>query len=120
MATRAIRGAITVVKNSEAEILKATGELLQAIVISNNLKVKNIVSAFFTVTKDLNAQFPAVAARKLGWKDVPMLCSYEIDVRNSLRKCIRVLITFNTWKSQKRIRHQYLGQAVKLRPDINR
>lgn len=119
MSCRAVRGAISIRKNTEKEILSATEELLIAIVQKNKINPTDIVSVWFTVTKDLNAQFPAVAARKMGWTDIPMLCSYEIAVKKSLAKCIRVLLTFNTPKTQKQIKHQYLRAAAKLRPDLS-
>jgi chorismate mutase len=118
MSCRAVRGAISVKKNSEKEILSAATELLQAIVTANRIKVKDIVSIIFTVTSDLNAQFPAQAARKLGWDNIPMLCAYEIKVKQSLRQCLRIMLTFNSWKPQSWIKHQYLRQAVQLRPDL--
>lgn len=118
MPCRAIRGAITADKNTTAAIAQATKELLRALVNENHIHPKNIASALFTVSKDLNAAFPATTARMLGWNDVPMLCTMEIPVPKSLKKCIRVMLLVNTWKSQKRIHHQYLKGAVQLRPDI--
>jgi chorismate mutase len=118
MSCRAVRGAITVASNTEAEIVTATKELLLAIVENNQINPADIVSILFTVTKDLNAQFPANAAHVLDWKLVPMLCSYEIEVKKSLRKCIRIMLTFNTAKNQNQIKHQYLREALKLRPDL--
>jgi len=95
--------------------LTATKELLAAIEKRNQLKIEDIASIIFTVTKDLDAEFPAVAARELGWNETPLLCNYEIDVPKSLPKCIRVLLTVNSDKSQKAIQHVYLREAVKLR-----
>jgi chorismate mutase len=118
MSCRAVRGAITVKENSEEEISLATVELLRSIIGANAIVVDDIVSVLFTVTKDINAQFPATAARRLGWKYVPMLCSYEIDVKKSMKKCIRVLLTFNSNKKQEEIHHQYLRDAEKLRADL--
>lgn len=119
MSCRAVRGAITVKKNSAQEILLATKEVLQAIITANKIAVADIVSVLFTVTKDLDAQFPAVAARELGWAMVPMVCTNELPVKKSLRKCIRVLLTYNSNKKQSEIKHQYLREASKLRPDLS-
>ncbi len=116
---RGIRGAITVENNDSKEILDATKELLSAIVTQNKLDPADIASAFFTVTKDLNAEFPATAAREfLGWDMVPMLCGNEIDVPNRLSKCIRVLVLVNTEKTQSELKHVYLREATVLRKDI--
>lgn len=114
---RGIRGAITVSENSKPEILSATQELLQKMIQQNTLDISEIASIFFTVTEDLDAEFPAAAARELGFEDTPLLCAREIPVPGSLPKCIRVLIHYNTNKSQKEIKHVYLKQAVTLRPD---
>lgn len=118
MESRGVRGATTVSMNTTQAIEEAAVELLQMIVRENKIKIKDIVSVYFSVSVDLNAQFPAVAARKMGWKYVPLLCTYEVDVPGSLRKCIRVLLTYNTRKPQHKIKHQYLREAVLLRPDL--
>lgn len=118
MAYRAIRGAITADKNTAVAIARATTELLRAMVKANKVQPQNIISAIFTVSKDLTAAFPATTARTLGWDNVPMLCALEIPVPKSLKKCIRVMLMVNTWQAQKKIRHQYLKGATKLRPDI--
>ncbi|MFH1683678.1 MAG: chorismate mutase [Candidatus Margulisiibacteriota bacterium] len=115
MTIRGIRGATTVANNKRDEILAATKELLSEILNTNQLKVPDIASIIFTVTKDLNAEFPAVAARELGWNETPLLCNYEIDVPKSLAKCIRVLLLVNSDKTQKEIKHIYLKEAVNLR-----
>lgn len=85
----------------------------------NDIDSQDVSSVIFTVTKDLDAEFPALAARQLGWFDVPLLCTYEIDVPGSLRQCIRVLIHWNTAKAQKVIQHVYTKGAEKLRPDLS-
>lgn len=96
MITKGIRGAITVEENTPEAIGAATIKLLQEIVKKNNLEISLISHAFFSVTPDLNADFPAKYARiNLKWKDVPMMCFTEIDVPESLRKCLRVLIVVN-------------------------
>ena len=119
MQTRGIRGAITVTADTKEEILSATRELLQAILAQNaELDKEDIASAFFTTTQDVAAEFPPAAARMLGWNAVPMLCTQEIPVPGSLPMTIRVLIHWNTDKSQSEIKHIYLREAKKLRPDI--
>ncbi|MCL6638710.1 MAG: chorismate mutase [Firmicutes bacterium] len=115
---RGIRGAITVERNTAGEIVAATRELLEAIIRENELDPEDIASAFFTVTRDLNAEFPASAAREMGWKYVPLLCATEIDVPGRLEKCIRVLVHVNTVKSQRQLKHVYLKEAVSLRVDL--
>lgn len=96
MITKGIRGAITVDENSSEAIGSATIKLLKEIMNRNNLEIDSISHAIFTLTKDLNADFPAKYARiNLKWKDVPMMCFHELDVPNSLRKCLRVLIVVN-------------------------
>lgn len=114
---RGIRGATTVEANEAEEILSATRELLEEICRQNDLNPAEVASVFFTVTSDLDATFPAEAARQMGWILVPMLCAREIPVPGRLGMCIRVLIHVNTDKSQEEIRHVYLRRAVALRPD---
>jgi chorismate mutase len=115
---RGIRGATVIKKNSKADILSATIDLLEQMTSLNNVRVDDIASVIFSVTKDLNAEFPATAARKLGWTMTPLLCSYEINVPGGLKKCIRVLMHVNTNKAQRAIKNVYLGKAKKLRPDL--
>lgn len=118
-AVRGIRGAITVEQNRSGDILEATRELLTAIVKENTLSPEDIASAFFTVTADLNAEFPATAARELmGWTYVPMLCANEIGVPGRLGMCIRVMVHVNTVKSQQELKHIYLKGAAVLRQDL--
>ncbi|MBM7854658.1 chorismate mutase [Desulfohalotomaculum tongense] len=114
---RGIRGAITVEKNTSQDMTEAIRELLNAIVRENHLKLEDICSVFFTVTKDLNAQFPARAAREMGWDNVPMICAQELDVPGSLPRCIRVMMHVNTAVAQEEVKHVYLREAVSLRPD---
>ena len=122
MPCRGIRGAITVEHNKVEEILEATRVLLQVIVLKNDLSAGNItqdlVSVIFTMTKDLDAVYPAVAAREIGWTNVPLLCMQEMDVDGSLEQCIRVLIHWNTEREQAEMQHIYLGEARSLRPDL--
>lgn len=115
MPLRGIRGAITVEENSKSAIISATKELLKEMAEVNQLAVEDIASVIFSVTKDLNAEFPAAAARELGWNDTPLLCTYEIDVPKSLPRCIRVLLHLNTQKEQKEMKHVYLKGARSLR-----
>ncbi|TMC21406.1 MAG: chorismate mutase [Chloroflexi bacterium] len=115
---RGIRGATTVECNNRDEILVATQELLQLMIERNTLRQEDIASAIFTVTQDLDAEFPALAARSaaIGWTDVALMCMREIPVPGSLRKCIRVLLHVNTTRSNTEIQHVYIRGAVNLRP----
>ena len=114
---RGVRGAITVGSNNEDEILEATRELLQAVMRANDMSVDDIASVYFTTTPDLNATYPAFAARQLGWYDTALLCGHEIAVPGGLAHCLRVLIHWNTTKTPKEIVHIYLREARSLRPD---
>lgn len=116
MTSRGIRGATTVTRNDRLEILARTRELLEVIVRLNALRSEDIASVWFTVTEDLDAEFPAFAARELGWGDVPLMCGREIPVAGALPRCVRVLITWNTTKTQREIRHAFLHEARTLRP----
>ncbi len=118
MLVRGIRGATTVDSNSKEEIIEKTKELLIALKKENDFKIENITSIFFSATSDLNAVFPAQAARELGWKQVPLFDMKEIDVPGSLPRCIRILIQINCSKSQQRIKHCYLRGAKILRKDL--
>jgi chorismate mutase len=118
---RGIRGATTIETDVKENVLSATQELLEKILTSNpDLKTEDIVSAIFTVTQDIISVFPALAARQIGWDQVPMMCAQEIPVPGSLPLCIRVLIHWNTNKTQNAIQHIYLREAKKLRPDIKK
>ena len=112
---QAIRGATTSPSNSSEEILAATAEMLDLIIKENSLKVDDIISAFFTTTQDLNAEFPPVAARKIGWVNVALMCSHEMKVPGALPKCIRVMVHVNTDKNPTDIVNIYLRDAVNLR-----
>lgn len=120
MKCRGIRGATTVDTNTKQDILKSTKELLQDMVKANDVRGEDVASILFTTTSDLNATFPAEAARELGLSQVPLLCGQEIDVPGSLPMCLRILILFNTKKGAEDIVHVYLKDAKKLRPDSNR
>jgi chorismate mutase len=119
MSIRGIRGATTVSADEPDLILQATRELLEAILDANfAMKPEDVASAIFTVTDDLDSTFPAQAARQMGWELVPMLCSREIPVPDSLPHVIRVLVHWNTDVLQSDVTHVYLREAVKLRPDL--
>jgi chorismate mutase len=118
MVCRGIRGAICVEANTTEAILSATRELLQKIADTNELLVQDVASVIFTATPDLDAAYPARAAREMGWLQTPMLCMQEMAVAESLSRCIRVLIHWNTEKAPDQIRHIYLGEALALRPDL--
>ena len=120
MQVRAIRGAVQIKKNTRKEIFDATQELLIQMLNANRLKLDDIVSVFLTMTPDLNADFPAYAARQMGWKTVPLLCASEISVPHAMKKVIRALMHINTFKRQNQILHQYLGETASLRPDLRR
>ncbi len=113
-----VRGAITVEANTAEALLAATHELLTAIVENNQIEISDIGSIFFTTTTDLNAEYPAVAARQLlGWRDVAMMCGHEMAVPRSLPLCLRVLVMWNTTRLPSEIQHVYLREAQQLRPD---
>ncbi|MBA2285147.1 MAG: chorismate mutase [Ktedonobacteraceae bacterium] len=116
MYCRGIRGATTVERNEREEILAATSELLQLLIRSNDLHSEDVASGIFTVTDDLDAEFPALAARHLGWTEVALICAREIPVPGSLKKCIRILLHVNTTRSAAEIQHIYIHGAVTLRP----
>lgn len=115
---RGVRGATTVTRNEASEIAERTKELIRLLVGSNGMRPGDIASAVFTVTEDLDAAFPAVAARGFAeWKDIPLLCVREIPVPGSLGHCIRVLIHWNTDLPQAQVRHVFLRGARHLRPE---
>ncbi len=121
MPVRGIRGATTICDDNADAIRLATRELLLAISAANpTLRPEDIASVFFTLTGDLHAAYPAQAARELGWEEVPLMCAQDIPVPGSLACCIRVMILWNTELAQKDVRHVYLREAVKLRPDLAR
>ena len=113
----AIRGATTVERDDAGLILAATRELLTEIVARNGLTVEDIVSAVFTLTPDLYTQFPAIAARELGWNDVALLCTMEIPVPGALERTIRVLLHVDFEEPRASVSHVYLGATAALRPD---
>jgi chorismate mutase len=117
---RGIRGATTVAANDAESILAGTEELLREIVRENEIELEWIASALFTLTPDLTAVFPAAAARRIGWTQVPLLNFTEIGVPGGMPRCIRVLIHVNTERTQSEIVHVYLHEARALRPDLKR
>ncbi|MFW6184304.1 MAG: chorismate mutase [Chloroflexota bacterium] len=114
---RGVRGATTCGENTEEAILAATRELLFTMIQANDIATEDVASAHFTTTMDLNATYPALAARQLGWYDAALLCGHEMDVPGGLPRCIRILIHWNTTKEVEEIKHVYLREARGLRPD---
>ena len=110
-----IRGATTTPENSRESILSATKELLQQIIKVNDIDKSQVAAAWFTTTMDLNAEYPALAARQIGWTEVALLCAHEMSVPNSLPQCIRVLVLVNTEKSANDLQYVYLKGAKSLR-----
>jgi chorismate mutase len=119
MQCRGVRGATTADANTGESILKATRELLALMVRQNGIEPEDVASAIFTTTNDLNAEFPALAARQLGWDNVALMCGHELDVPDSLPMCIRILLHWNTAKPAHDIVHVYIKGAATLRPDLS-
>jgi chorismate mutase len=115
-AVRGIRGATTVDANDRRLILAATRELLEKISELNGIDPADVASVWFTVTPDLDAEFPAFAAREIGWTEVPLICGREVAVPRALERCIRVLAHWNTDRAQREVRHVFLHGARALRP----
>ncbi|MFC3038924.1 chorismate mutase [Virgibacillus xinjiangensis] len=117
--TRGIRGATTVNKNTQEEILENTKNLIEEMIENNGVQPDDISHVFISATEDVNAVFPAKALRSLeGWTYVPVMCMREMDVQQGLAFCIRVMMVVNTSKGQKEIQHVFHKDAVKLRPDL--
>lgn len=114
---RGVRGAITCDADTEEAIIEATVEILSAMISANDLKEDDVASIFFTTTADLTAAYPARGARRLGWTQTALMGGVEMDVKGSIPRCIRILIHWNTDKPLSDIKHIYLRDAVKLRPD---
>jgi chorismate mutase len=106
-----------VVSNTKEAILSASAELLQKMVKENNVVKEQIACVFFTTTTDLNAAFPAQAARKLGWSETALLCGHEMNVPGSMARCLRILMLINTDKQLKDIKHIYINGTESLRSD---
>ena len=117
MPCRGVRGATTVEANTSAEILEATRQLLALMIRQNGIEEKDVASVIFSTTVELDAEFPALAARQLGWFSVALMCVHELDVPGSLRHCIRILLHWNTEMSSDEIIHVYIRDAARLRPD---
>lgn len=116
---RGVRGATTILEDSEQEIISKTEELLRSMIKANNIMAEDVAQVLISVTADITACFPAKALRSLeGWDYVPVMCTKEIAVPNSLPSCIRVMMTVNTEVAQRDIQHIYLQEAVNLRPDL--
>ncbi len=115
---RGVRGATTISEDNPEEVIKATQELLTALLRANDIEVGDVISAVFTATQDITSGFPALAARMLGWTQVPLMCTQEMAVGGALPRCIRVLLHVNTNKSQQEIIHVYLQEAATLRKDL--
>ena len=123
MPVRGVRGATTCGANEADAIVEATAELLRELVLRNELDVDEIAFAYFTTTPDLDAEFPALAARRLGWLDVPMLCGHDMAVPQpnprSVARCVRVLLLYNTDRAQREMQHAYLRGAIAIKRDLD-
>ena len=118
MKVRGVRGATTSDSNSREDILLAAHDLITGIIETNEIVVDDVASILFSTTADLNAEFPAVAARNLGFTNTALECLVEMNVPGSLARCIRVLMHVNSDNQQKEIRHIYLNNAQSLRADL--
>lgn len=117
---RGVRGATTVEVDLEEKIIDATEELVRELIRVNQLETDKIASVWMTMTEDLVSTFPAKALRRIeGWTYVPVMCSREIPVPNSLPMCIRVMINLQTELKQQEVQHVFLERAVQLRPDLS-
>ncbi|GAA0966766.1 chorismate mutase [Actinocorallia libanotica] len=118
MAVRALRGAIQVDADDRDQILEATAELVAEVMSRNGLSTDDVISVLFTATPDITAEFPALAARKLGFTDVPLMCASELDVPHALPRVIRLMAHIETDKPRSQMQHVYLRGATVLRLDI--
>jgi chorismate mutase len=114
---RGVRGATTATENTREAILETTREMLYIMIRANSIVPDDVASIYFTTTVDLNAEYPALAARQLGYYDTALLCGHEMMIPNGLPRCIRVLLHWNTTRSAREIIHVYLREAKGLRPD---
>lgn len=114
---RGVRGATTVDGAAREQILTATAELLQRLVQANGIESEDVASAIFTTTPDLTAEYPALAARLMGWRDTALLCGHEMAVPGGLERCVRILLHWNTTLAANEIEHVYIHGAANLRPD---
>jgi chorismate mutase len=120
MPCRGVRGATTVESNTREDILLGTRQLLALMVRQNGIEPADVASVIFTTSPDVNAEFPALAARQLGWLNTALMCFHELDVPNSLPRCVRILIHWNTDKPAEQIVHVYVKEAERLRPDLSK
>jgi len=124
MAVRGIRGATTVEQDAPAEIVAATREMLTELIELNGIEPDDVAGAWFTTTLDLCSEFPAVAARQLGWVDVPLICGHEMDVPyanpRSIPRCVRAMILLNTERPQSEMRFVYLRRAAAIKEELDR
>jgi chorismate mutase len=118
VAVRAIRGAINIERDERDELLGAVAELLTAMLERNQLTTDDLISVIFTVTPDIRSEFPALGARLLGMKDVPLLCAQEIDIPGAMARVVRVMMHAETDAARAEIQHVYLRGAEALRQDI--
>lgn len=123
MPVRGIRGATTAEANTAEAITEATAELLRQLVELNDIDPAEIAFAYFSTTRDLNAEFPAIAARKLGWLDVPLLCGHDMEVPppnpRGIPMCVRILLLYNTPRPQSAMRFAYLRGAEAIKADLD-
>jgi chorismate mutase len=123
MPVRGIRGATTAVANTADAVTEATEELLNELTLQNDLDIAEICFGYFTTTHDLTAEYPAYAARRLGWLDVPLLCGHDMDVElpnpRGVRMCIRVLLLYNTPRPQSSMRFAYMRGAAAIKTDLD-
>ena len=117
---RGVRGAVQAIRNDPDAILQAAEEVMRALIESNAIGQESVASVFFTITRDLDAAFPAAVRSKIGWDIVPFLCGLEIPVPESMERVIRVLVLFETGLNQSELHHQYLGDTAALRPDLKK
>jgi chorismate mutase len=122
MPVRGIRGATTAFENTAESITQATEELLRELITLNDLDPQEIAFAYFTTTGDLNAEFPALAARRLGWLEVPLLCGHDMNVKlpnpRGVPMCVRIMILYNTPRPQSAMRFAYLRGAKAIQADL--
>ena len=118
MTVRAVRGAIQVDEDDRDAILEATAELVSAVITRNDLTTDDVISVLFTVTPDLTTEFPALAARKLGFHAVPLMCATEIPVKGAMPRVVRLMAHVETDRPRSEIQHVYLRGAAALRMDI--
>ena len=115
---RGIRGATTVMKDTPEAVKQATKVLVAKMLNDNSAEIEDLASVMFSVTPDIYSEFPAVAVRELGWKEVPLLNFQEMNKQNALKMCIRILMHWNTEQTQASMKHVYLEGAQVLRPDL--